>query len=345
VLTDEERRTLQQQGRDTRSYETEIWSGVLRCTDCSSAFPVWKGVPRIYKNAEEDFPVEQMKLSTMGLTDHKDQKSVQASFSHEWDDFEYRDQSIWLWTLEDRIATFSEEISVGNLDELRGKMMVDAGCGTGLLSMALSGRFLVEIIAFDMAFIVGRAFENNGSNLCHFVQGSVLAPPLRDAIADITYSHGVLHHTYSTEKAFAAISRLTKPRGMLYVWLYGRKHGWNRVKYIMIDALRVPISRLPKYPQTLAIGFLVGFHRVIRGIKRLANVKVANIRTKNQMLVVTRDRYTPKYAREHTEAEVTEWFEANGYTNVSRRTAWTKTKLWIGSTDLAIKGYRAESVG
>ena len=206
VLTDDEASFLQHQGRDAGPYETEIWSGVLRCTGCSARFPVWKGVPRIYKNAEKDFPSDAMKLSTAGIADHKDQESVQASFSHEWDEFDYNDQTIWHWTLEDRITTFSEEIGVSDLTGLKGKLMVDAGCGSGILSMNLSKRLLLETIAFDMAFVIGRAFENNRSNLCHFVQGSVLAPPLKDEIADITYSHGVLHHTHNTQEAFAAIS-------------------------------------------------------------------------------------------------------------------------------------------
>jgi ubiquinone/menaquinone biosynthesis C-methylase UbiE/uncharacterized protein YbaR (Trm112 family) len=341
VLSDDEDSFLQQQGLDAGPYQTEIWSGVLRCTGCSARFPVRKGVPRIYKNAERDFPIEGSELSTATIADHKDQGSVQTSFSHEWDEFDYDDQTIWHWSLEDRITTFSEEIGVSDLTELRGKLMVDAGCGSGILSMNLSKRLLLETIAFDMAFVIERASENNKSNFCHFVQGSVLAPPLKEEIADITYSHGVLHHTYNTNAAFVAISKLTKPHGLLYVWLYGKKKGWNRAKYIMIDTLRLPISRLPRYPQALVIRLLVGMHKVIRGIKRRVGMKVADISTMNQMLVVTRDRYTPKYAREHTEAEVMKWFDENGYTNVSRRTDWPKTHMWAGSTDLAITGYRA----
>lgn len=341
-LSEEELAVIRERGFDPTDYGSEILTGRLQCRKCSASFPISQGVPRIYSGAENDFPLRDCgAASTTGITQHRDVKAVQTSFSREWDEFDYEDETIWHWTLEDRIATFSEEISMPDLTELRSKLMIDAGCGTGILSMNLAKRYFAEIIALDMAHVVSRAFKENKSNLCHFVQGSVLAPPLAEGIADITYSNGVLHHTYNTRKAFDAISRLTKYGGLFYVWLYGKKEGWNRIKYIMIDTFRLPISRLPKYPQTLVIYALAGFHILIRALKRILGMKVADIRSMHQLLVAVRDRYTPRYAREHREKEVIEWFRDNGFVNVSRRTTWEKTGFWKGSTDLAIKGHRA----
>ncbi len=221
--------------------------------------------------------------------------------------------------------------------------MIDAGCGPAVVDIRLSKEFQLEIIAFDMSFVIDRAYQQNKSNLCHFVQGSVLSPPFQKEIADITYSHGVLHHTSSTKKAFEEIAQLTKPNGILYVWLYGKKKGWNRFRFIFIRLARFIISRLPKYLQTFMIYVVAGIVLIIRFFKRLLGMEKVKYKTMNQFLVGIRDKFTPKYAREHTEAEVKQWFINAGYKEVNRRTKWEKTKMWVDSTDLSISGIRKQT--
>lgn len=344
ALTAEETSILDARKINKNAYRSEILSGRLNCSGCGSAFPIWEGVPRIYKDAEKDFPLpEENVLSTGIVSNIKDDRHVQKTFSREWEEYDYEDQTIWHWTLEDRLATFCEELGIRQPEELKGKFMLDAGCGPAILAMNLAQRYGVEIIAMDLSFVLSRAFARNRSNLCHFIQASVLAPPLRPAIFDITHSHGVLHHTTSTRDAFYAIEKLTRPGGLLYVWLYGKKQGWNRVKYAVIRTIRGITSRLPRYPQMAVIYLLTGFHMAIRSIKKLFGLKVAPIDSMNQLLVVTRDRYTPMYAREHTEAEVKGWFADAGYISVTRRTRWDSIDTWNGSTDLSIKGVKGGS--
>lgn len=339
TLTSAEREILRARGIPSQGYETEIMTGRLVCAPCGTALPIHDGVPRIYKGVEKDWPLPgPAGSSTSSTFTFKDDKNIQATFSREWEEFDYKDKTIWHWTLEERIATFCEEVEIKSPEELRGKLMVDGGCGPAILSMNLSGRHGVEVICMDLSFVLSRAFEANRSNLCHFIQCSVLAPPLKPGIADLTYSHGVLHHTPSTIDAFAGIEKLTRPGGVLYVWLYGRKKGWNRIKYGVIRTIRGINARLPRYPQAAVIWLLAGMHMVIRGAKKLLGMALAPITSWNQMLVVTRDRYTPKHAREHTEAEVKGWFRDKGYLDVVRRTQWATVDVWNGSTDLAIRG-------
>lgn len=340
TLSEDEKLIMTQTGRNISGYETEIISGVLRCR-CGVAYPISGGVPRMYKDAEKDFPIPQSDVSTEKAKALKDEKRVQASFSKEWEELNYDDQTIWLWTVDQRIDTFCEEVDIASPREVSGKLMIDAGCGSGILSMNLSKRYQIEIIALDMAFIIEKAFRLNQSNLCHFVQTSVLAPPLAPAIADLTYSHGVLHHTYDTRKAFDAIAKLTKRGGMLYVWLYGKKKGWNRFRFIFIRSARTIISRLPKAPQTAMVYVMTFIHLFVRFIKRQVGMEKVQYRTLSQFLVSMRDKYTPIYAREHTEEEVKKWFVETKHTEVARRTSWDKTHWWRGSTDLAIKGTRS----
>ncbi len=341
MLSDQEKQILFNKARNLTEYGSEILSGILTCRGCGDSFPVWRGVPRIYKDAEKEFPVNRNGVvSTEKLAIIPHEKNVQTSFSREWEVFSYDDQTIWLWTTDERMDTFCEEIGISSPEKIQGKLMIDAGCGSGILSMNLSSKYLVEVIAFDLSNAVGKAFRVNKSNLCHFIQASVFKPPLAESFADITYSHGVLHHTYSTKTAFEAIASLTKPGGLLYVWLYGRKKGWNRFRFIFIRAARTVISRLPRIPQTVMVYFMAFIHIVILSLKKLTGMKRAKYKTKSQFLVGIRDKYTPHYAREHTEEEVKNWFMQNGYTNVTRRTNWEKTKAWSNSTDLSIKAIR-----
>jgi len=296
----------------------------------------------MYVGADKDFPADAPSAGgvTENAAQHKGVKEVQATFSREWDDFEYEAKNIWHWTVDERVLTFAEELRIDEPSTLRGALMIDAGCGSGILSMTLAQRFGIEIIALDMAFVVGRAFAQNRSNLCHFVQGSVLAPPLASGIADLTYSHGVLHHTYDTRKAFDAIAKLPKSDGLLYVWLYGRKAGWRAFRNLVLDIIRLPVSRLPRPLQTVAVYGLVSVHMLARAIKRVAGITVQPIASLRHFCFIIRDHYTPPYARTHREAEVVSWFESAGYRSEGRRRTWSHTDVWKGSEDLSMLGTR-----
>jgi len=338
VLSSVESGFLQGSARNNADYTSDIDEGVLQCEQCALIFPIIQGVPRIYKDAAHDYPVNHGLENVGSVEGAKHEKHVQTSFTREWDEFNYDDQTIWLWTLDHRVETFCEELGISSPAELKGKLMVDAGCGSGILSMTLAERYGVEIIAMDMSHVITRAARRNKSNLCHFVQCSVLNPPLAKGIADVTYSHGVLHHTYNTKKAFDAIAPLTKKGGVLYVWLYGRKKGWNRFRFLFIRSARFVIARLPRIPQTIMVYVMTVVHLTVRFIKRMLGMEKVQYKTMAQFLVSMRDKYTPLYAREHGEAEVKQWFEEAGFINVERRLDWPKTPWWRGSTDLSIRG-------
>lgn len=342
-LSDEEKELILQTKKDVFEYETEIMRGILICTQCRAFYPIHQGVPRIYKDAGKDFSLNNDMPISLENTINKEEK-IQASFSREWDEFDYDDQTIWLWTVDERIDSFCEEIGISSPEELKGKLMIDVGCGSGVLSMELSKRYLIEIIALDISHVVNKAFHENKSNLCHFIQASVLTLPLAECISDITYSHGVLHHTSDTKRAFKAIAKLTRPSGLLYVWLYGKKKGWNRVRFLFIRAARAIISRLPKNYQDVMIHVMASIHLAVRFVKRYLWMEKVQYKTMSQFLVGIRDKYTHLYAREHTENEVKKWFRETGHKNVVRGTNWEKTKWWKGSTDLSIRGIRLKCV-
>lgn len=339
-LTPTEIDIISKSGRELKDYSEEVEEGLIYCDICNIYFPIVNKIPRIYKNVENDYNLENLEISSNNLRVVKNQEKIKKSFSKEWEELNYEDNLIWLWGTDSRIDTFFEEIGIKDGKELTGKLLIDCGCGSGILTMNLAKRYSVEIIAFDMADILDRAVSRNKSNLCHFVQTSVFYPPFKHQIADIVYSHGVLHHTYNTKEAFLSIEKLTKQKGLLYVWLYGKKRGWNKIRFIFIKTVRFIIARLPHIPQDFMINILLYLHLFVRAVKRRLGLEKVQYKTRSQLRVSIRDKYTPIYAREHTEDEVKGWFYESGYENVIRKTHWEKTPWWNGSTDLAIKGIK-----
>lgn len=337
-LTEAEIGVLRYTGKPIEGYSVEIKKGYVICGECGQKYPIVNGIPRMYAGAEKDYKVED--LTTEKIRNDKDVKHVQKSFSKEWDELNYDDGLIWLWTKDSRITTFCEELCIDSVEELKNKMLIDAGCGSAIMSMNLTEKYNIETVGLDMAFVLDRAQNQKKSNLFHLVHGSVLNPPFKNSTFDVVYSHGVLHHTYNTKKAFDAIEKLVKDKGTFYVWLYGKKKGWNRFRFLFIRSARFFISRMPDALQKIGVKIMYLIHTFVRALKRTLGMEKVQYKTKQQLMVSIRDKYTPKYAREHTESEVTGWFKEKGYTDAKRRTQFPTTYWWNGSTDLSVLGHK-----
>ena len=85
-------------------------------------------------------------------------------------------------------------------EELKGRTLLDAGCGNGELTRSVS-EYGPEIVAMDFSRSVEgarrRLFEKGSqvSHRVHYLQGNVLELPLRPQSFDFVHSSGVLHHT------------------------------------------------------------------------------------------------------------------------------------------------------
>jgi hypothetical protein len=133
------------------------------------------------------------------------------------------------------------------------------------------------------------------------------------------YSHGVLHHTYSTRAAFDRIARLPKvSHGMLYVWLYSRAQEQDtplrRMLMVVEQLARPALSRLPSKLQTLlllpAVPLYIAFQNLYR---RRAEAGATARYGWNEALHAARDRLTPPFAHRHSYEEVSDWFRAEQF--------------------------------
>src|SRR5262249_9776947 len=133
------------------------------------------------------------------------------------------------------------------------------GIGIGGAADAFSRSEECEVVGTDLGFAVDQASRYFGQNArLHLVQASVFAPLFRAGSFDVVYSHGVLHHTYSTRQAFDRLTDLPRAKGgKLYVWVYS--HHQETVTIVrrtlmLIERLIRPIlSRLPSRLQTASL--------------------------------------------------------------------------------------------
>lgn len=105
---------------------------------------------------------------------------------------------------------------------VKGKTVVDIGCGAGIQS-ATFGYFGARYIGVDHSSHAAayalrhlRAVEGEGFT----VQGNAEALPIRDNSIDVVYSSGVLHHTPNFTTAVDEAYRILKPGGKGIIALY-----------------------------------------------------------------------------------------------------------------------------
>lgn len=201
-------------------------------------------------------------------------------------------------------------------DDLKGKLMLDAGCGNGKIThwFAEAG---AEVVGLDLSNSVERASAHHGDTRTHFVQGSVLEPPLKRSIFDIVFSSGVLHHTPDTRRSFESIAGSVKQGGTLCIWVYRP----TLEKRLIIDPLRSVVSRLPTPFQNLAVWGcylirVIGFEPIRRWLRRGPHRRP----TRTELLVPITDWLTPRYAYDHTPDEVAEWYRSLGFKGVKETT-------------------------
>lgn len=200
---------------------------------------------------------------------------------------------------------------------VRGKLVLDAGCGMGRFTEVLS-RWGANCVAVDLseAVEIAQAHFHDRPNIV-FLQADVKKLPFPLENFDIILSWGVLHHTDNTEAAFKAVARHLKPGGTMSVYVYGKNKGFRRK---MITAYRHVTRRMP--PRLLyALCTLAGpLHYVYKipvvGTILRELIPISRQQTARERIIETFDTYSPRYIWYQTFPEVQRWFIEAGMTDV-----------------------------
>jgi len=204
-------------------------------------------------------------------------------------------------------------------DECHGRLILDTGCGSGLLSIEMAKSLGMEVVALDLAFGIEKAYQHNVNPFVHFVQASVLELPLRSRSVDYVYCAGVLVAIPDTKVGFNSIIKTLKESGRCFIWVYhplDRQHhphdyytefiyNWTRQNITSKLPIRVQYYL---YLSLMPLFWLKQRMNKLRGV-----VDDRNWREKMQNMF---DSLSPIYQNRHTEEEVVKWFKGHQFSKV-----------------------------
>ncbi len=207
-------------------------------------------------------------------------------------------------------------------DMVRGKTVLDAGCGMGRFAQVASRWGAACVVGFDLSQSVEVAADNLAQfETVAFVQADLTAPPLRPGSFDIVFSIGVLQHTPSAYRSLASIAPLVKPGGLLAVWVYSQWLRWGLLggELIRLYTRRLEPDRLLAHVERFAPR-LKRLKEAVPALKRPVDFLVpsSNQRDPEWQKLDTFNWYSPRYQSKHTYREVESWFRRLGFEEIAR---------------------------
>jgi arsenite methyltransferase len=310
--------------------EGEIEEGRLR-SDEGREYPIRRGIPRFV------------------LFDDAGQQQTSESFGYKWGQRRAFDSdSTREWARSWLLTRYGFASAVEMRSHLaRAGRVLDAGCGSGYsavlwLEPGWSTGTGAEWFGVDVSEAVDVARETlRGVEGTHFIQADILQLPFRDETFGAGLSEGVLHHTPSTERAFASVAGTVQVGGELLVYVYRKK---GPIREFSDDFIRDLISPLPPAEALEQVQPLTELARALAATNATVvvpqDVPYLGIEAGEYPLqrfvywhllkafwndafsfdgnnLVNFDWYHPRYAHRHTEHELRTWCERYGV-DVSR---------------------------
>ena len=161
----------------------------------------------------------------------------------------------------------------GSLSIVRGKTVLEAGCGAGRFTEILLGAG-ARVVAADLSAAVDANYANCGDSNEYFVcQADIRRLPVAPRAFDVVLCLGVVQHTPEPEETIAALARYVAPGGLLVIDHYSRDYPATAPRRMLRDLLlRMP----PERARQVALGTaraLLPVHRALwrrrRGFGRL----------------------------------------------------------------------------
>lgn len=232
----------------------------------------------------------------------KKNKRTKASFSQEWQIYDREKDKTWNLDDEGLLNQFLKETDE-NLNSIKNKKILDAGCGNGQLDLILA-KHSAQIVAMDFSQSIVNANKQNHKENLFFIQGDVQFPPFEAGTFDIVHSSGVLIHTNAPELTFVKLDSFVRNGGKMSVWLY---HPRKDFIHRLMNTLRKTTSRLPlKFQYYL---YSVTIFPVSFLIKRIKG----NKQNRREMMVDILDWMTPEFRWEFTHDQARAWFDKRNY--------------------------------
>jgi SAM-dependent methyltransferase len=309
--------------------QTRVREGTLRCQVCAAQYPITNFIPRFSTST-----------------------SYADSFGPQWRTFA-RSQLDTDRTRESAIR-FDSEIG-WQIEDLRGKSVVEFGSGAGRFVDVVSRRGAGLVIGLDATDAVDAAQESLGDrDNVLFVQGDIFRAPLRAGAFDFGYSIGVLHHTPDPEESFRILTRMLRPGGRvglsLYeISLYARPNR-NSLKVATMDLLwslnlwRCELFRAvtTRVPQSWFLAYCKSVVPVLHYLNKIPVLRYLRYLLPSTCyrhlpviwsMVDTHDTYATKIVHQYRGKDVFQWFLREGLGDIilrNSRAGWVSVTGTVG---------------
>ena len=134
-----------------------------------------------------------------------------------------------------------------SLNLIKGKKVLDMGCGSGRFTNALAQQGCKKAIGVDLGdhgLNVAKQFAKvNKIKNVKFIKASVLKLPFENNFFDFVFCKGVLHHTGNLYKGLSEIKRVLKKESHAFIYLYGSGGiFWDTRKWMRNVISKIPID-------------------------------------------------------------------------------------------------------
>jgi 2-polyprenyl-3-methyl-5-hydroxy-6-metoxy-1,4-benzoquinol methylase len=275
----------------------------LICSICSKSYPVVDGIPRFVpkENYAESFGLQWNRFAST---------QIDSKVGTNRSEVRFREETQW--------------------DErnLTGKLVLDAGCGSGRFS-EIALKLGASLIAVDYSSAVEASKQNLSASDKLIVQGDLAELPILDQTFDYIYCIGVLQHTSEPSIIVKELLRCLKIGGEITLTFY-ENSSWHVLWYSKY-LVRPLTKRLPKalllkiieksssvwFPLTRFLFSLPGnLSRGFRFLIPIANYvefKYTSPRiARDEAILDTFDMLSPSYDKPIKKSEIESWISESG---------------------------------
>jgi len=282
----------------------EIISGVLAST--TNRYRIIRGIPRF--------------VTDEGYSDN---------FGYQWNRWarvQFEDRNLG-GPMEGHTTRMFETITGFSAGTLRGKTILDLGCGPGRFT-DVAGRMGAGVVALDYSSAIDAAQANFAGKAVDilFVQGDALRAPLKDSSVDFSFTIGVLHHTPSPLEGVREAHRVTRKGGQFAIRVYSAGGFYT---YPSVQFWRGVFMRFKPlfghYPPLLysylfgSLGYALG--KIWRPLSYPLRMlfPIALLPDYRWTILDTFDAIATTHQSGHTPEEIESWLREAGFSEVMQR--------------------------
>jgi len=287
----------------------EVITGELHCESCAGVYPVTRGIPRFVPS-----------------------ENYASSFGYQWNRFRQEQIDSLNGTRQSERRLRTE--TAWTPDWLKGKWILDAGCGAGRFLEVASRTEECESVGVDLSEAVDAAHDTlAGRPNVHLVQASLFNLPFRPGSFDGVYCIGVIQHTPDPSRAIRSLAQMVRKGGRIAVTVYERQRFtmlyskyWIRPLSRRLRPERllaaIKIAMPPAFVLTEVLFRIPLLKRVFKFLIPVANYVDASdlsMRQRYQWAVLdTFDMLAPAYDAPQREQEVVEILAEAGVGEIQR---------------------------